>query len=90
MEVPYAAWTSISVDLITQLPESQGKTQVMLVEEQFTKMGHFMGLETNATAREVAYTFLRKVWKLHGLPYENISDMDAKGSGNSENHCANP
>jgi len=31
VEVPYAAWTSISVDCITQLPESQGETQIMVV-----------------------------------------------------------
>jgi len=26
LEVPFAAWTSVSVDFITQLPESQGQT----------------------------------------------------------------
>ena len=81
LEVPYAAWTSISVDFITQLPESQGKTQIMVVVDRFTKMAHFIGLETNATARDVADTFLKEVWKLHGLPYEIISDMEAKFSG---------
>ena len=78
LEVPYAAWTSISVDLITQLPESQGKTQIMVVVDRFTKMAHFIGLETNATARDVADTFLKEVWILHGLPSEIISEMDAK------------
>ena len=81
LEVPYAAWTSISVDFITQLPESQGKTQVMVVVDRFTKMAHFIGLKTNATAKDVANTFLKEVWKLHGLPSEIISEMDAKFSG---------
>ena len=81
LEVPYAAWTSISVDFITQLPESRGKTQIMVVVDRFTKMAHFIGLETNATARDVADTFLKEVWKLHGLPSEIISDMEAKFSG---------
>jgi len=31
LEVPYAAWSSRSTDFITQLPESQGKTQIMVV-----------------------------------------------------------
>ena len=31
LEVPYAAWMSISTDFITQLPKSQGKTQIMVV-----------------------------------------------------------
>ena len=53
----------------------------MVVVDRFTKMAHFIGLETNATARDVVDTFLKEVWKLHTLPSEIISDMDAKFSG---------
>jgi len=81
LEVPYAAWTSVSGDFITQLPESQGQTQIMVVVDRFTKMAHFIGLETKATAKDVADTFLKEVWKLHGLPSEIVSDMDVKFSG---------
>ena len=45
------------------------------------KMAHFIGLATDATAKDVADTFLQEVWRLHGLPSEIISDMDAKFSG---------
>jgi len=69
------------MDFITQLPESQGNTPIMVVLDQFTNMAHFIGLHENATAKHVADTFLRKVWKLHRLPTEIISDMDAKFSG---------
>jgi len=81
LEMPYAAWNSISTNFITQLPESQGYTQIMIVVDRFTKMAHFIGLPTNATAKDVANIFLREVWKLHGLSTEIISDMDAKFSG---------
>ena len=81
LEVPYTALTSISVDFITQLPESQGQTQIIVVVDRFTKMAHFISLRTNATAKEVAATFLKEVWKLHGLPSEIVSDVDAKFSG---------
>jgi len=53
----------------------------MVVVDRFTKMAHFIGLHENATAKDVADTFLREVWKLPGLPSEIISDMDAKFSG---------
>ena len=69
------------MDFITHLPESQGHTQIIVVEDRFTKMAHFIGLNENATAKAVLDTFLREVWKLHGLPNEIISDMDAKLSG---------
>jgi len=66
---------------MTQVTESQGKTQIMVVVDRFTQMAHFIGLHENVTGKDVADTFLREVWKLHGLPTEIISDMDAKFSG---------
>jgi len=81
LQIPFAAWTSISTDFITHLPESQGHTQFMVVVDWFTKIVHFIGLNENVTAKDEADTFPREVWKLDGLPTEIISDMDAKFSG---------
>jgi len=53
----------------------------MGVVDRFTKMAHFIGLNEKATAKDFRDTFRREVWKLHGLPIEIISDMDAKFSG---------
>jgi len=61
LEVAYAAWTSISTDFSTQLPESRGKTQIIVVVDMFTKMRHLIALHKNATAEDVADTFLRDV-----------------------------
>jgi len=80
LEVPYAAWSFISTDFITQVPESQGNTQIIVGVDRFTKMAHFICFHENATAKGVADTFLWEVWKLHGLPTEIISGMDAKFS----------
>ena len=56
LQVPYAAWTSISTDFITQLPEPLGRTQIMVVVDRSTKMGHSISPEQNATAKDVADT----------------------------------
>jgi len=69
------------MDILTQLPELQVKTQIMVVVDGFTKIAHFIGRHANATAKDVGDTIRREVWKLHGLPTEIISDMDAKFSG---------
>ena len=53
----------------------------MVVVDRFTKMADFIGLATDATAKDVTDTFLQEVWRLNGLPSEIISDMDAKFSG---------
>jgi len=52
----------------------------MVVVDRFTKMAHFIGLHENVTAKDVADTLLREVWKLRGLATEIISDMDVKFS----------
>ena len=88
LETPCAAWNSISTDFITQLPESQGYTQIMVVVDQFTKMAHFIGLPTNATAKDVANVFLREVWKLHGLPTESYLSWMQNSQGNFGNPYA--
>jgi len=67
-------------DFITQLPESQGKIQILVVVDQFMKMAHFIGLHQKATAKDIVDTFLREVWILHGLPTEIISDLDTEFS----------
>jgi len=88
LKVPYTAWSSISTAIITQLPESQGKTQLNVVVDGLTQMAHLVGRHENATAKNVANTFLREFWKLHRLPTEIISDMDVKFSGEfSESLC---
>jgi len=69
------------VDFITQLPKSAGYTQILVVVDRFTKMAHFIELEEKATARDVAESFLKEIWKLHRLPSEIISHMDAKFAG---------
>jgi len=81
VQMPFPAWTSISTDFITHLPESEGHTQIMVVVDRLTKRAHVIGLNENATAKDVDIAFLRKVWQLHCLPSQIISDMDAIFSG---------
>ena len=53
----------------------------MVVVDSFRKKAHYIGLATNATAKDVADIFLWQVWRLHGFPSEIISDMDPKFLG---------
>jgi len=62
---------------MTQLRKSAGYTQIIVVVDRFTKMAHIIGLEEKATTPHVAESFLNELSKLHGLPSEIISDMDA-------------
>src|SRR5437588_3761461 len=81
LEVPYAPWKSISVDFIVALPESEGKNQIMVVVNHFTKMAHVVPLLETATATDVARAFMKEIWKVHGLPTDIVSDRDTKWTG---------
>ena len=81
LQASFTAWISISTDFMTQLPELQGRTQIMVVVDNFTKLAPFIKLEQNARAKDVANVVLRDVWKPHTLPTEGISDMDVKLTG---------
>ena len=78
LQVPSAAWSSISTDFITQLAESECKTQIIAVVDGFTKIAPFIALRKNATAKDVADNFLQEVWTLDGLPTKIISDIHVK------------
>src|SRR5437588_11683706 len=74
LDVLYAPWKSILVDFIVVLPESERKTQIIVVVDRFTKMAHFVPLLETATATDVARAFTQEIWKIHGLPTDIDSD----------------
>ena len=79
LEMPQRAWSRVSLDFITQLPEmTKGDTQIVAYVDSLTKMCHFSPLPTNANALDVATDFVTSVFKWHGLPETLISDRDAK------------
>ena len=78
LELPARAWDSISMDFITELPESKGNTQIWVVVDRFTKMAHFIPLPTKVSADDLARYFLRDIWRQHGLPSSIVSDRDSR------------
>src|SRR5437867_1506166 len=78
LETAYAPWTSISMDFIVELPDSEGNTQIWVIVDRFTKMSHFIPLPARVSAQDLARIFLREIWKLHGLPTDIVSDRDTK------------
>ena len=67
-------WDTISVNFISELPESHGYNTVMNVVDSVSKMSHFIPMHTMITALGVAHLFLTHVWKLHGLPRQVVSN----------------
>ena len=76
LDIPHQPWRSIAMDFIVGLPESNGFTQIWVVVDRLTKMAHFIPMVTGekSPAKDLAMTFAREVWRLHGLPSDIVSD----------------
>ena len=77
LELPYVPWQLIAMHFITDLPPSEGRDQLWVVIDRFTKMAHFIPLREK-TASDLAKIFTREVWRLHGLPTDIVSDRDSR------------
>ena len=76
LSIPSQRWEEISMDFITGLPNSKGKTVIMVVVDRLTKYAHFCALSHPFKASTVATTFMDTIQKLHGNPRVIVSDKD--------------
>ena len=58
----------ISMDFISGLPKSKGKSVTMVVIEKLTKNSHFYALSHSFKASLVSTAFMETIQKLHGNP----------------------
>jgi hypothetical protein len=83
LQIPHHKFESISMDFITQLPMTKsGKDAILVVVDRLTKYAHFIATTTDVGAKGVAELFRDRVFALHGLPREIISDRDPRFTGN--------
>jgi hypothetical protein len=76
LAIPSQRWEEVSMDFITGLPKSKGKTVIMVVVDRITKYDHFSSLSHPFKASTLATTFMEEVQKLHGVPNIIVSDRD--------------
>ena len=79
LQIPAGRWQSVSVDLITQLPETpRGNTAVVVFVDRLTKMTHLVACKTAISSKEFADLFLKEVFAKHGCPQDLVSDRDPR------------
>ena len=78
LPVPVNPWESVSLDLITGLPNADGYDAVVTFVCSLTKMAHFVPCASTINARQLAKLFLDNVYRLHGLPRFLIGDRDPR------------
>jgi ''chromo'' (CHRromatin Organisation MOdifier) domain./Integrase core domain. len=79
-KVPNGPWEIISTDLITQLPESNGYNAICVVVDRLTKRAHFIPINNRFSSKDMAQLLYDKVYPLHGLPLQIISDRGVQYS----------
>lgn len=74
--VPKSIFSDIIMDFIEGLPNSNGKSTIVVVVDRLSKYAHFLLLPHPFTTAMVAHHFLDHVYKLHGLLETIVSDKD--------------
>jgi hypothetical protein len=69
-------WEEVSMDFITGLPKSEGKSVIMVIVDRLTKYTHFCAHSHPFKDSTVASAFMETVQKLHGIPKITLSDRD--------------
>jgi hypothetical protein len=76
LSIPSQRWEEVSMDFITRLPKSEGKSVIMVIVDRLTKYAHFCALSHPFKASTVSIAFMETVQKLHGSPKIIVSDRD--------------
>lgn len=76
LPIPDQVWEDISMDFITHLPPSQGKTIIWVIVDRLIKYAHFLPLPTSYRTQNLASLFSAKIYRLHGVSKSIVSDKD--------------
>ena len=75
LTIPEGTWESVSMDLITQLPQSKdGHDAILAFVDRLSKMTHFAPTITSVSAEGIACMVLHNVVRLRGIPLEFVND----------------
>lgn len=82
LPIPERPWNSISMDLIEQLPESDGYSAILVIVDRLTKMSLFLPTTNSVTAEDIARLFVTHVFSKHGVPSDVVSDRGTEFTSN--------
>ena len=82
LPIPERPWSSISMDLIEQLPPSSSFTSILVIVDRLTKMSLFIPTFNEVTSEDLAKLYLQHVFSKHGVPSDIISDRGSEFTSN--------
>ena len=69
-------WQDIALDFVEGLLSSNGYTVILVIVDRLTKYGHFIAINHPYTSASIAETFIKEIFRLHGMPKSIVSDRD--------------
>jgi hypothetical protein len=61
-------WESVSMDFITQLPATQGYSEIIFVVDHFSKYAVFILMKRTCGAENIVHMFFKHIVKYWGIP----------------------
>ncbi|KAL0181744.1 hypothetical protein M9458_024150, partial [Cirrhinus mrigala] len=74
LPIPRCPWSHLSIDFITDLPNSNGYTTILVIVDRFSKSCRLIPLRSLPTAMETALELFSQVFRIYGLPEDIVSD----------------
>ncbi len=74
LPIPQRPWSHMGIDLVTDLPESEGKTCVLVAVDHFSKACKLIPLKGLPSALETAEHLFQQVFRNFGVPEDIVSD----------------
>lgn len=78
LPIPPYPWSSVSMDLIEQLPPSHSYNTILVIVDRLTKMALFIPTTTSLNAEELAQLYVTHVFSKHGIPTSIVSDRGSE------------
>ena len=78
LPIPTAPWESIGMDFLGPFLDAEGYNYLWVIVCRLTGMVQLIPIQTDTTAKELSWIYLREVVNMHGLPASIVSDRDLK------------
>jgi hypothetical protein len=81
LPIPSRPWECVTVDLVTDMPPSQGKDAFVVFVDKLTKMIVALPVTKTITSGRLAKIFKKEIVRRYGMPDYLISDRDTRFLG---------
>lgn len=73
LPVPDRPWQEVTMDFVTDLPDSEGRTNILAITDKLTKGVILEGMD-DMSAQATAWVVVRRLIGTHGIPRAIVSD----------------